>query len=72
MEDITEKLDYDLIDMLQVSRAILEGKEPEEPEPSPPIIPVAPDELGSKYYQIPYREDMHLAAGGGGAVSGDL
>lgn len=58
---------------LKVGRALLEGREPPEPVRGPVIIPrgISDDELdGYNFLRIPFRDDMRLFAGGGGAVPG--
>ena len=60
-------------DFLEIGRSVLEGHEPPEPVKSPVIIPRGiPDmELDSyNFLRIPFRDDMRLFAGGGGAVPG--
>ena len=62
-------------DFLEIGRDLLEGKEPPalEPQSRLTIIPrgISEEELeSSDFIQIPFRDDMRLFAGGGGAVPG--
>jgi len=62
-------------DFLEIGRAILEGREPPalEPQSRLTIIPrgISEEELENHdFLRIPYRADMRLFAGGGGAVAG--
>ncbi len=72
---IAAKLDYPgakYENFLNIGRDLLAGKEPSEPEPAPPPATraVPEDELESDYHQIPFRDDMRLAAGSGEAPEG--
>lgn len=57
---------------LNIGRDLLAGKEPRELDPAPPPATraVPEDELESDYHQIPFRDDMRLAAGSGEAPEG--